>query len=361
MSGPQACISVQLVSSAELEKAFNVNNNPGLWTTQKVPEKDGALRLKSVLFPDYCLGFDPRSGNALAYLEKCGTTYNPNQALYIPQKPYFVSDTNYEVLSCPYNTGATARRQGERVPVLSCPQTDIKELLDHYCECMTNLNTCELKCQCPNSEGKILVSSLTTTACGFNSTARTTPITLEHNTGLIKCELNNLPGDGPGDADASTKYALAGAFCSLHGFQETCLVDGVCINNTFAVAEGNCACCYPEGESVCQLDDVVACVLDFDSHCEGNWDEQCASEARERCGMQCPVLNGSQCKIEAPSCCNAHVGPRCGETNSAIRIGECVCEFDSYCCTQQWDDQCVAEAIESCSLSCSDARSLGDQ
>lgn len=47
------------------------------------------------------------------------------------------------------------------------------------------------------------------------------------------------------------------------------------------------------------------------------------------------------------SCCVANDEPRCDDPD----VEQCVCSFDSYCCTNAWDAQCAREAT-SCGASC---------
>jgi hypothetical protein len=46
----------------------------------------------------------------------------------------------------------------------------------------------------------------------------------------------------------------------------------------------------------------------------------------------------------AGSCCTANQGPGCSDPVAQ----QCVCGFDSYCCSTQWDAQCVSEAQSDC-------------
>jgi hypothetical protein len=47
-------------------------------------------------------------------------------------------------------------------------------------------------------------------------------------------------------------------------------------------------------------------------------------------------------------CCVSHSGPECEVPD----ISSCVCGFDAYCCTVEWDDTCVEEAVDFCSAIC---------
>jgi hypothetical protein len=48
--------------------------------------------------------------------------------------------------------------------------------------------------------------------------------------------------------------------------------------------------------------------------------------------------------------CCAPTTKSCGGTDTPVV--RCVCGFDPWCCTKEWDDQCVSEAQNACSLQC---------
>src|SRR5262245_13988695 len=49
-------------------------------------------------------------------------------------------------------------------------------------------------------------------------------------------------------------------------------------------------------------------------------------------------------------CCSAHAGPGC----DVPACQECVCGIDSFCCSTEWDDDCVqsAENTDDCAANC---------
>jgi len=74
-------------------------------------------------------------------------------------------------------------------------------------------------------------------------------------------------------------------------------------------------------------------------NCGDGWCDWEMGEDCESCPWDCgPCGDGD--------CCVPHDGPGCEDPE----IVECVCEFDSFCCEEYWDDVCVNEAIEYCGL-----------
>jgi hypothetical protein len=59
---------------------------------------------------------------------------------------------------------------------------------------------------------------------------------------------------------------------------------------------------------------------------------------------------------DASNCCSTH--PSAGCSNSGIE--NCVCGFDSYCCTDAWDGVCVAEAMNECGNACTNGEFRGE-
>lgn len=67
------------------------------------------------------------------------------------------------------------------------------------------------------------------------------------------------------------------------------------------------------------------------------------------CAADCSDYDTTACTTTNGTCCTAHGGLGC----EVQTIESCVCGFDPFCCDTQWDDQCVGEAVEYCSASCS--------
>jgi len=101
----------------------------------------------------------------------------------------------------------------------------------------------------------------------------------------------------------------------------------------------DCVKCDPpctEGQ-ICTPEGCQVCV----PNCEG---KSCGSDG---CGGQCGECAG-QC-VEGV----CHAGPGCEPTPDAKGCGgcgceECVCKNDAWCCTNEWDGQCVDECINDC-------------
>jgi hypothetical protein len=67
-------------------------------------------------------------------------------------------------------------------------------------------------------------------------------------------------------------------------------------------------------------------------------------------------VDASGC-ADASACCTESTGPGC-EGDSAAET--CVCNIDSFCCSNTWDSTCAALAINECNLECTPEDSQGD-
>lgn len=114
-------------------------------------------------------------------------------------------------------------------------------------------------------------------------------------------------------------------------------------------------CCSPHSPGT-GCDDLncsdCVCAVDDDC-CLFGWDATCVSEARDECAGSCPcgvVPTETPAPTPTPGgdCCAAHNGPSCDETSCR----ECVCNLDSACCNDVWDQTCADEAAVECALSC---------
>ena len=109
--------------------------------------------------------------------------------------------------------------------------------------------------------------------------------------------------------------------------------DGALPGGDCCVAHGGLGCDDPAVEAcVCALDDVC---------CSAGWDEICVEEAGQ-CGAACMGGGG-----DAGDCCVPHLTPGC----SNLEIEGCVCSFDDFCCSTEWDEICVDEVFE-CGVAC---------
>ena len=99
-------------------------------------------------------------------------------------------------------------------------------------------------------------------------------------------------------------------------------------------------CCLAHGGLGCDDAGVEACVCGLDDICcaEG-WDDICVQEAAQ-CGAPCMGGGADCCAIQAVPGCSDPV------------LESCVCSFDDYCCSSEWDDVCVDEAVQLCGAPC---------
>jgi hypothetical protein len=89
---------------------------------------------------------------------------------------------------------------------------------------------------------------------------------------------------------------------------------------------------------------IEACVCAFDDYCcSTQWDDICVGEANDSCMAGCDGGGGG-----GGDCCTVQNGPGCSDAG----VEACVCAFDDYCCSTQWDDICVGEATDSCMAGC---------
>ncbi|NUO53904.1 MAG: hypothetical protein HOV80_34095 [Polyangiaceae bacterium] len=110
------------------------------------------------------------------------------------------------------------------------------------------------------------------------------------------------------------------------------------------------ACCIPSMSPGCSGDATVEqCVCSQDDYCcTTAWDEQCVGEVDQfGCGFcggggfggSDPGGFGGSDPGGGGQCCMPTGGPGCGDPT----IEQCLCAIDDYCCSTDWDDQCVAE------------------
>jgi hypothetical protein len=86
----------------------------------------------------------------------------------------------------------------------------------------------------------------------------------------------------------------------------------------------------------CNDPDCCEVVCDIDPFCcDVAWDSICAGEAADACGCGAP---------EAGSCFIQHNTPWCNDPECC----DAVCAQDGFCCTVQWDDICGGEALSIC-------------
>ncbi len=134
---------------------------------------------------------------------------------------------------------------------------------------------------------------------------------------------------------------LCGATCTTCG-------NGVCepgetADSCPADCQPTCAheVCTPGEALEPACDSCVANVCEADAFCcDVFWDRICVEEAETICGATCDGCAHELCAVGEPL---AETCDPCAQT---------VCDLDPYCCDNAWDSRCVAEAADSCGLSC---------
>jgi hypothetical protein len=102
------------------------------------------------------------------------------------------------------------------------------------------------------------------------------------------------------------------------------------------------SCCAAGAGVGCSDPAVEACVCGQDPFCcDTQWDDVCA-ESADLCGGNCGGGGAGG------ACCMVQAGPGCADPATE----SCVCLFDAFCCTMQWDDVCVQEAQVDCGAVC---------
>ncbi|HWL92190.1 MAG TPA: thrombospondin type 3 repeat-containing protein [Phycisphaerae bacterium] len=150
------------------------------------------------------------------------------------------------------------------------------------------------------------------------------------------CTIHATPGCD--DAACEAAICAADSFCCEEEWDEFCVAQAVQSCGVCASAE---SCCAEHLTPGCSDAECQTLVCDFDSFCcTTAWDGQCVDEAAQLC---------TSCGGGGPqSCCEPHISPGCED-------GDCqaaVCAADSFCCEEEWDQLCVEQAQELCSLDC---------
>jgi hypothetical protein len=128
--------------------------------------------------------------------------------------------------------------------------------------------------------------------------------------------------------------------------------DGICVGLVESLCGQDCSgggggCAHSECQQGGPLQaDCSACatsVCNSDPFCcSTDWDALCVSHAESLCGNLCAGggCAHSECQVGAP------LDPNCSACAGAV------CNQDSFCCTQQWDNICVGIAQNSGSCNC---------
>ncbi|NUN13670.1 MAG: hypothetical protein HUU55_08535 [Myxococcales bacterium] len=142
---------------------------------------------------------------------------------------------------------------------------------------------------------------------------------------------NDTAGE-PVDQTAPDTWAIADTATGSDSHNEQ--DNGAEIQDTVSSNEDT-SVIIPEDTHTVDPEDGVVLPFCGDDNCDP--DEDCTGCPQD-CG-DCPL---------AEVCCKPSTVPGC----STVDIQECTCDFDPYCCDVQWDDLCVAAAVEQCGLQC---------
>ena len=172
---------------------------------------------------------------------------------------------------------------------------------------------------------------------------------------LNDCSIGGGGGGGSGTCDHNVCTAGTPLDPTCSGCAETvCSIDDYCCNTEWdsicvGIVEDHCAggCegtqCHDqceEGEALSpSCNQCVADICDEDPWCcENTWDNICVGHVADICGGQCV---GAGCAHDECATGGALI-----EDCSSCAMD--VCALDSFCCSVEWDQQCVDEAADLC-------------
>lgn len=112
------------------------------------------------------------------------------------------------------------------------------------------------------------------------------------------------------------------------------------------------AICASGGKLTASCNPCVATICASDSYCCATaWDSTCVGEVASRCKTSCsappPPTDAGTSACAHPVC---STGAKL--TTSCSDCATKVCAADSYCCSSNWDAQCVGEVASVCGQSC---------
>lgn len=102
--------------------------------------------------------------------------------------------------------------------------------------------------------------------------------------------------------------------------------------------------CCAQGGPGCNVEAIEACACAVDDYCcTTAWDDLCVVVATALCDAGCPgvLFCGAP---EAGECFAAHAAPYCNDEACCASV----CDFDAFCCTNEWDALCAEEASLAC-------------
>ena len=162
------------------------------------------------------------------------------------------------------------------------------------------------------------------------TTAWTAPFTFEGACQSITLDLASLKGE----ASVWFRFASGSSLSNLATFDDIELIE--LINTPHE-------CCVV-GAPSCTDTVVSACTCAIDSYCcVTAWDEVCTALATIYCDAACqglPVCGSPT----AGNCIAAHASPACADATCCLSV----CAIDVYCCDNEWDAACAAQASALC-------------
>ena len=163
-------------------------------------------------------------------------------------------------------------------------------------------------------------------------------------------EVRNVPG-------CSDPFCCE-SVCSIDPLCCTASWDFLCVEAAAIRCIGGCGLpsagsCF-EARPTAGCDDANCCVEVCKQDpvcCEASWDGVCRDLALKVCKKQLPICGD----FAAGDCCAANGTPNCRDAACCATV----CEKDSFCCDEQWDDACVQiarglEECRDCQLECGD-------
>jgi hypothetical protein len=174
--------------------------------------------------------------------------------------------------------------------------------------------------------------------------------------------------DGPTGIGSPNGAQLGGGSCTPSCSGKTCGDDGcggscgscasgqscsggVCV--TGGGGGGTCShpICSTGGKLTSTCDTCATKVCASDSYCCNTaWDSICVGEVGSICGESCS--GGGSGSGSGSSCSHSICSTGTKLTSTCDSCAGNICSQDSYCCTNQWDSQCVSEVSSICGESC---------
>jgi len=147
-------------------------------------------------------------------------------------------------------------------------------------------------------------------------------------------------------------------YCCSVGWDETCIeeVELYCAGGCDGGGGGGGSCGHDECTAGAALDPTcstcTSAVCDADPFCcQTEWDDVCVGQVAGECGEDCGSGGGGCLHDEC-----SQGGPLVSTCSSCVQD---VCDFDDYCCNTDWDAQCVDEADEICGGICGGGGGFG--